>query len=186
MFDAGGNHLSSGNAGHAGPFKYILPDLALPPGAFKDAPAPNIDASGDLNFRIGVDNNATKAALYDAVTGSHGSGDACGMRHYNGPNDPVTIVYAATQPENFIDWSLSVTRGTCGQVAGTSAHTSSADPANFTNNASVLLAPFGGCTACVQAAFAVNLYCAARITNGYGRQSQYDRSATIAFALLTP
>ena len=33
-------------------------------------------------------------------------------------------------------------------------------------------------------AFAVNLYCAARATNGYGRQSEYDSSATIAFALL--
>jgi hypothetical protein len=186
MFDGAGNHLSSGNAGHAGPFKYILPDLTMPPDAFVDAGGPNIDGNGDLVFRIRVDNNPTKAALYDALTGSHGGGDACGMRHYNGPGDPVTISYAATQPENFIDWTLSVTRGLCGQVVGTSDHTSSADPANFTNNASVLLAAFGGCTACTQAAFAVNLYCAARITNGYGRQTQYDRSATMAFALLTP
>ncbi len=186
MFNAAGTHVSSGNGAHVGPFKYILPDLTQPPGAFKDAPVPNIDVNGDLIFRIGVDNNPTKAALYDAITGSHGSGDACGMRHYNGPNDPVTIRYAATQPENFIDWSLSVSRGTCGVVVGTSDHTSSADPANFTNTASVLLAAFGGCGPCTQAAFAVNLDCAARITNGYSRQEQYDRSATIAFALLTP
>jgi hypothetical protein len=186
MFDGGGNHLSSGNAGHVGPFKYILPDLTMPPDAFKDAPAPNIDVNGDLIFRVGVDNNPTRAVLYDALTGSHGGGDACGMRHYNGPNDPVTIRYAATHPNNFIDWGLSVNRGTCGQVVGTSDHTSSPDPADFVNNASVLLAAFGGCGACTQAAFAVNLNCGARITNGYSYQTQYNRSATMAFALLTP
>ena len=127
-----------------------------------------------------MDNNATYAALYDARTGSHGSGDDCGMRHYNGPNDPVTIDYAATHPHNFLDWSLSVSRGSHGQVASLGGSTSSLDPAHFTNTASALLG------SCPQAAFAVNLYCAARATNGYGRQSQYDRSATLAFALLTP
>jgi hypothetical protein len=49
-----------------------------------------------------------------------------------------------------------------------------------------LLAAFGGCGACTQAAFAVNLNCGARITNGYSYQTQYNRSATMAFALLTP
>jgi len=180
MFDAAGNHVSCGNGAHAGPFRYLLPDLGAPPGTYTDAPAPNVDATGDLISRIGVDNNPTYAALYDVKTGSHGKGDDCGMNHYSGPNDPVTIDYAATHPHNFLDWSLSVSRGTHGQVAALSGSTSSADPAPFTNNASVLLGT------CVQAAFAVNLYCAARATNGYGRQSQYDRSATIAFALLTP
>jgi hypothetical protein len=32
----------------------------------------------------------------------------------------------------------------------------------------------------------VNLYTAATATDGYGRQSQYDRSASVAFALLNP
>jgi hypothetical protein len=73
---------------------------------------------------------------------------------------------------------MSVSRGTHGVVASLGGHTSSADPAQFTNTASLLLGN------CPQAAFAVNLYCAARATNGYGRQSQYDSSATIAFALL--
>jgi hypothetical protein len=180
MFNAAGVRVTSGNAGHPGPFKFILPDVGGPPDTYSDALLPNIDANGDLIFRIGVDNNATHAALYDARTGSHGSGDACGIRHYNGPHDPVTIDYAATHPNNFLDWSLSVTKGAEGWVAGTSGSTSSPDPAHFAREASALLGT------CVQAAFAVNLYCAARATNGYGRQSQYDRSATMAFALLTP
>ncbi len=187
LFDGAGNHVSSGNAGHVGPFQFLLPDLGAPPGTYTNAPAPNIDSDGDLIFRIRVDNNPTYAALYDATTGSHGSGDACGMRHYSGAADPVTISYAATQPGNFIDWSLGVTRGQCGQVAATGGNTSSANPAAFVNSAGVLLGPNANCASgCVQAAFAVNLYCAARATNGYSRQSQYDRSATMAFALLTP
>jgi hypothetical protein len=66
-----------------------------------------------------------------------------------------------------------------GTVASTSGHTSSPSPAYFTNPASTLL------KGCPQAAFAVNLNTWARAESGYGRQSQYDRSATIAFALLT-
>ncbi len=187
MFDGAGNAVSCGNAGHAGPFQYLLPDLGGAPDTYTNAPAPNIDSSGNLIFRIRVDNNPTRAALYDARTGSHGSGDACGMRHYSGGADPVTIDYAATQPNNVIDWSLGVTRGMCGGVASTGGNTSSPDPAHFTNTASVLLGPNATCaTGCIQAAFAVNLYCWARATNGYARQSQYDSSATMAFALLTP
>ena len=180
MFNSAGVRVSSSNAGHAGSFKYILPAIGGPVGTYTSATAPNIDANGDLIFRIYVDNNPTHAALYDARTGSHGSGDACGIRHYSGGNDPVTITYAATQPENFIDWGLSVNKGTAGTVASISGHTSSPDPASFTNNASVLL---GSCT---QAAFAVNLNCYARATNGYSTQTQYNSSATLAFALLTP
>jgi hypothetical protein len=186
MFDINGNHLPSGNDGHGGVFKYILPDLTQPPGAFTDATGPNIDVNGDLIFQVGVNNNPTKAALYGVSTLSHGGADPCGMLHYNGLSDPVTISYAATQPANFIDWSLGVTRGNCGQIVSTSGNTSSPDPASFVNNASVLLEAFGSCGACTEAAFAVNLYCAARITDGYSRQTQYDRPATMAFALLTP
>jgi hypothetical protein len=70
-----------------------------------------------------------------------------------------------------------------GEVASTGGSVSSgtlASPADFANSASALL------ETCTQGAFAVNLNCYARATNGYSRQNQYDCSATIAFALLTP
>jgi hypothetical protein len=100
------------------------------------------------------------------------------MLHYSAGTDDVGIDYVATHPNNFIDWSLNVSRGFQGVVASTAGHTSAIS--TLTQDASVLLGK------CPQAAFAVNLYAAARITNGYGRQSQYDRSDTIAFALLHP
>ncbi len=181
MFDHLGNPVSSGNAGHGGPFQFLLPDLGplATPNDFTNAPGTNIDGAGNLVFRIRVDNNPTTASL-PAVKAAGIAADDCGMLHYASGAQTVSIDYVATHPNNFLDWSLSVSRGLHGVVASTSGHVSSASPDHFDNPASLLVG------SCAQAAFAVNLYCAARATDGYGRQSQYDRSATIAFALLTP
>jgi hypothetical protein len=73
--------------------------------------------------------------------------------------------------------------GILGEVASTSGNVhagSLGSPADFASSASALL---DGCT---QGAFAVNLNCHARATNGYSTQHQYDCFATIGFALLTP
>ena len=179
MFDGAGNHVASGNAGHGGPFQFLLPDLNGTPDDYTNAPAANIDAQGDLVFRIRVDNNPTVASL-PAVHAGGNAADDCGMLHYSSGAQTVSIDYVATHPNSFLDWSLTVSRGLHGVVASKSGNVSSANPDHFNNPASTLV---GTCT---QAAFAVNLYCAARATSGYSRQSQYDRSATIAFALLTP
>src|SRR6516162_8435946 len=142
-----------------------------------------------LTFQVLVDNRPTVAQLPGVSTplGSTAT-DPCGVLHYSSGSDNVEIDYVAFQPGNFVDWSLTVSRGISGVVAeivppapatGTSAG-SPGSPVPFNNSASALLGP------CLQAAFAVNLYCRARITNGYGQQSQYDSSQTIAFALLHP
>ena len=179
MFDGAGNHVASGNAGHGGPFQFLLPDLNGTPDDYTNAPALNIDGQGNLVFRIRVDNNPTTASL-PAVRVNGTAADDCGMLHYASGAQTVSIDYVATHPNGFLDWSLGVSRGLHGVVASTSGHASSANPDHFDNPASLLVGN------CKQAAFAVNLYCAARATDGYSRQSQYDRSATIAFALLTP
>jgi hypothetical protein len=179
MFDNLGHLVSSGNAGHTGPFQFLLPDLGGTPSDYTNASGVNIDAQGNLVFQIRIDNNPTTASL-PAVHAGGLDADDCGMLHYASGGQMVAIDYVATHPHDFLDWSLTVSRGLHGVVASTSGHVSSANPDHFNNAASVLVG------ACAQAAFAVNLYCAARATNGYDRQSQYDRSATIAFALLTP
>ncbi|HEV3088520.1 MAG TPA: hypothetical protein VGX96_15005 [Candidatus Elarobacter sp.] len=180
MFDAAGNPKPCSNAGHPGTFQYLLPKLVGPPDVYTTAPAPNIDADGNLIFRLYADNKPTHAALYHPSTQFHGTADGCGILHYSSGAEIVHQPYAATQPNNHLDWSLTITKGSEGQVGAQSGNTSSLDPADFARPASALLGE------CAQAAFAVNLYCAARATNGYGRQSQYDASATSAFALLTP
>lgn len=180
LFDTLGNHVPCANAGHGGIFTFMLTPDAMDPTS--PAPAANIDANGDLIFVLRVDNNPTVADLPDnGVSVSGVAADTCGMLHYANRSDTVSINYIATQPNNFIDWNLSVTRGFSGWVAGDSGNTSTPSPHGVLNRTADQL--LGTCN---QAAFAVNLYAAARITNGYGRQSQYDRSDTIAFALLHP
>jgi hypothetical protein len=179
MFDNAGNQVACANAGHGGPFTFILPDPLGGPNDYTNAPAPTIDGAGNLIFKVRVDNNPTVAQLQDVTVSGHHV-DPCGMLHYASGSDTVSIQYVATQANNFIFWGLSVTRGLAGTVASTGGDVNSANPDHFNNTASKLLG------SCVNAAFAVNLNTYARATNGYGRQSQYDRSATIAFALLHP
>ena len=172
-----------------GAFTYILPQIGGPPNTYTNAPMFNITDHGRLTFQVLVDNRPTVAQLPGVSTplGSTAT-DPCGVLHYSSGSDNVEIDYVAFQPGNFVDWSLTVSRGISGVVAeivppapatGTSAG-SPGSPVPFNNSASALLGP------CLQAAFAVNLYCRARVTNGYGQQSQYDSSQTIAFALLHP
>lgn len=179
MFDASGTHVPAGNPGHGGPFRYLLPDLTATAAQYTDAPASNIDTNGDLVFRVYVDNRPCTAVL-GAVHASGNSADDCGMLHYTNATDTVSIDYAATQPGNFIDWSLSVNRGSHGEVASAAGATSAPIGSRLDRTAAQLAGN------CVQAAFATNLSARARATDGYGQQPQYDASATGAFALLHP
>ena len=95
----------------------------------------------------------------------------------------MDIYYVAFHPNDFLDWSLGVSLGIMGSVASIGGSVSAGSPGlpvDFANTATALL------QTCPQGAFAVNLYCYARATNGYGRQYQYDCSSTIGFALLKP
>jgi hypothetical protein len=199
MFDGAGNFVPCNNprgtstAGDllgdpsTGAFTYILPEIGGAPGTYTNAPKPNITDHGRLIFQILVDNNPTQAGL-PAVSTPEGSADSCGMLHYGAASDTVALDYYAYHPNNYLDWDLTITRGLSGTVASIppsppptdTSSGSEGSPAVFDNSAGTLLG------SCPQAAFAVNLYCAARATNGYSRQTQYDSSATIAFALTTP
>jgi hypothetical protein len=184
MFDNAGNHVASDNLGGPATFAYLLPDQSVPLGMYTNAPAYNINADGDLIFQIMVDNNHTVAQLPKVQTPiSSTDTDPCGILHYTHGGDMVDIFYVAFHPNNYLDWDLGVSLGILGSVAGTSGNVSAGSlgsPADFANTASALL------ETCTQGAFAVNLYCQARATNGYSTQHQYDCSATIGFALLTP
>ncbi len=190
MFDSLGNHVPSDNPAvpplppHPATFVYLLPNQALPLGLYTNAPPYNINSDGDLTFQIMVDNNHTVAQLPKVKT-PLGSTDTepCGILHYTNGSDIVDIYYVAFHPNDYLDWDLGVSLGIMGPVAGTSGNVSAGSlgfPADFANSASALL------KTCTQGAFAVNLYCQARATNGYSRQYQYDCSATIGFALLKP
>src|SRR5579864_1231376 len=179
MFDGAGNPVTCANAGHGGPFTFILPDPMGGPNDYTNAPAPNIDADGNLIYRVQVDNRPTDAELQAVLVNGHAA-DSCGISHYGSTSDPVAIQYVATQPGNFLWWEMGITRGMGSSAGSAGGDQNSADPAFYNTTAGALLA------GCPNAAFAVNLNTHARAIDGYGRQSQYDRSATIAFALLNP
>jgi hypothetical protein len=191
MFDKNGNYVPCDNISGGPTFKYLMPNLAIA-NQFTNAPAANIDGSGRLTFRLRIDNNMTVAQLPGVVAAT--SADPCGFLQYSDLAQNVAIQFVAFHPNNFLDWSLTVARGLSGTVVQDPAPPPSAAlavgyqptntsagspgvPVNFNNAAGTLLGT------CVRAAFAVDLYCRARATNGYGRQYQYDSSALIGFAL---
>jgi hypothetical protein len=182
MFDAAGNLVPCGNNGVGGPFEFVLPELSGPPTEYTSVLGPNnITPLGQLVFRVLIDNHDTFASL-DSVSAAGHTADTCGMLHYKEGDDDVAISFHATHPNDYLTWSLGVSLGFYGGVAseGGSSNSPPAPENPLVRDASELL---HGCT---NGAFAVNLYTAATATDGYSRQSQYDRSATVAFALLNP
>jgi hypothetical protein len=184
MFDASGKPVKCGNNGVGGPFVFVLPDLGGPPNQYTSVLGPhNVTPAGQLVFRVLIDNNDTFASI-DSVSAAGNAADSCGMLHYGSSDDDVAIAFHATHPHDYLTWSLGVSLGFHGGVASESGSKSSPPgPENpLVRDVSEL---FKG-TTCTNGAFAVNLYTWASATDGYGRQSQYDRSASVAFALLTP
>jgi hypothetical protein len=182
MFDAAGNPVPCGNDGIGGPFEFVLPELSGPPTQYTSVLGPNnITPAGQLVFRVLIDNQDTSASI-DSVSAAGHTADSCGMLHYEEADDDVAISFHATHPNDYLTWSLGVSLGFYGGVASENGNSSSPpEPENpLVRDAGELL---HGCT---NGAFAVNLYTAATATDGYSRQSQYDRSASVAFALLHP
>jgi hypothetical protein len=180
MFDAKGKLVPCANNGVGGPFDFVLPALGGPPTEYTSVlGASNITPQGQLTFRVLIDNHDTLASI-DSVGVAGRMADKCGMLHYEGEEEDVAIAFHATHPNDYLTWSLGVALGFYGTVASEGG-SSSAPPAPedpLVRTAGELL---HGCT---NGAFAVNLYAAATATDGYSRQSQYDRSASVAFALL--
>jgi len=177
-------------------FEFLLPPLGGPPEGFAPAPTANITDHGRMIFRILVNNNYTVAKLNDVTNGGTPA-TPCGFLNFDSPTDSISIGYVARHAQDYLDSSMSVVRGFCGQADSQQRHGSTpgaASPpgpeAQHANPASFLLrslSPPASCGACPDgAAFAVNLYTYAWATDGRNRKSQYDDSDTIAFALLKP
>jgi hypothetical protein len=128
-----------------------------------------------------IDNNYCTAAIDMPVIGGVSATTDCGMLQYVNKTDILSIRYIASHPNLQATYSWRVGRAGKGVVPGV--------PECAVDGA-VQLAPFtfqkdvgsllGQCTS---AAFYASVYVYARAINGYGRQSQYDAPATIAFAL---
>jgi hypothetical protein len=180
LYDSSGNVVDIATAG----ITYYVPTTTEPDGTIDTAPASTLGLVSGNSFimSVFVDNRPTVAQLPGVLVDSLAA-DSCGMLNYSNPSDVVEIEYVAYQPGNFLDWDLDVVRGLSGSVAAIGDNVSAGSPGtpvDFDNTVATLLGP------CSRAAFAVNLYCASRCTDGWSRQSEYDSSGTIAFALIAP
>ena len=126
-------------------------------------------------------NNQPAIASLGLPTVGGAPADSCGVFHY-GANTAavVSIAFTASQPANYANYSFSMVRG----VTGVALPPPTSGPVNpapgpITSTVATLLGP------CPTAGFAVELYVAVTMTNGWGRQSQYDASSLLAF-VLTP
>lgn len=129
-----------------------------------------------------VDNNPCTATI--SVPTLHGlSADPnCGLLHYGiKDTSPVIMPFTANQPNGFATFSFSLTKGvnpvTLPPLPEGGPVSSAPGDSPVEESVADLL---GTCTI---AAFAEEVYVAASANNGWGRQSQYDASALIAFVL---
>jgi hypothetical protein len=135
-----------------------------------------------LPLKILVNNQSCVATLSPPVlnTSPPEGADACGVLHYgSSKTTTVTLAYTATQPANLATYSFSLVRGVTPVGPPPTLPSGVAVPATSPITATVgnLLG------SCPTAGFAAEVYVAAAMTNGWGRQSQYDAEALMGFVL---
>jgi len=146
------------------------------------APMPLVSAP----LRIMVNNQNCVASLLPPTLTGGITADGCGVLHYGGNKSlTVTIDYTASQPAGYAFYSFALVRGVTPVGPPPTLPSNSPVPASAPITATVaeLLAP--SCTVAGVAGFAAEVYVAATMTNGNGRQSQYDAEALMGF-VLTP
>jgi len=148
-----------------------------------------IDFTNDLGVvlqshtqAVFIDNNHCTASIDMPMVGGISATTECGMLQFSDKSQKVTIHYVASHPTLLADYSWAVGKGGKGALSGV--------PGAVISNAPVSLAPFTFeqtvgvlLGVCPSAAFYASVYVAAMAINGFGRQSQYDAQAIIAFAL---
>ena len=143
---------------------------------FFDAAAHHVESATPLV--VYVDNNPCSVSLAPAAIGANSATTDCGFLAYNPATkstDHVTVTYSVGQPEGFANWSFSLIKA--GTTIASASGPVTSPPAPFSETVATML---GTCTV---AAFAVGVYVAATANTGWSRCSQYDRSASQAFAL---
>lgn len=162
-----------GNSSHT-----IVIEFSLSTGVLKESSTP---------LSIIVNNQSCTATLTTPVLSGVSADPLCGLLHY-GTNKtlPVTMAFTASQPAGYATFSFSLVKGVNGVTLTPPPPTggpviTAVSP--FSGIVSTLLSNPAPNPPCTIAGFAEELYVAATINNGWGRQSQYDASASLAFVL---
>lgn len=131
--------------------------------------------------KVWIDNNHCTAAIEMPTVNGDSATTNCGMLQYANKTQKVKIVYVASHPTLFATYSWRVGRAGKGPLSVVPGciidGPVSLVPFTFKQKVGDLL------DTCTSAAFYASVYVYARAINGYSRQSQYDASSTVAFAL---
>jgi hypothetical protein len=130
-----------------------------------------------------VNNQSCLAGINVPTINNVGAEPVCGVLKYNPATkatDKVVMKYTAGHPASFANYWFQLVKGV--NVVALPPPTSGPVTAPLmalasTDTVASLMGP------CTVAGFAESIYVATTIQNGWGRQNQYDASATIAFVL---
>jgi hypothetical protein len=136
-----------------------------------------------------VDNNPTLARIDAPSVGGSLAADECGVMSYASRALAVDVPFLALQRNRFASYSFYVQRGAVTpaeySAVGTAAVNAAAMPGAIPPSppGDPLPTVDSLLDSCNLAGFTEQLYVAHMATDGWSRQSQYDRSAARAFVL---
>lgn len=145
-------------------------------------------------MKMRIDNSECQAEIYKVkVDGVETNPTCCGFVRY-GAGSGIELSFRAFHPNNFADFSFAVQKGTCSDIAQTSATNVSgmviADANGYVRDAASIYTKsfsvndlLGLCTLEGKAAFAEHLYLNALATDGNNEIDAFDTQALAAFAL---
>lgn len=132
-------------------------------------------------LQIVVDNSSCTATIQTPSVHGATADPHCGLLHYVTKNaDLVTMPFTATHPHGFATFSFSLIKGVNAVALPAAPPTSGPVSAVSSPIQATVQDLMGNCDV---AGFAEYVYVAASANSGWGRQSQYDASAAIAFVL---
>jgi hypothetical protein len=185
LFDDAGHRVSAALA-------FVVPASADLTGTIPTALASSVAQPDGSSLQVGsslvltlhLDNNATWAGLGAPSTALGSADPCCGVVHY-GPGAAVALPYTARHPHGFAIHHLSMFRSATALeppiTGGTGAFTLTRSVADLMTRA--LPASCAGRPPCTTAAFAEHLQVSASATDGWRSLTEYDSTATRAFAL---
>ncbi len=146
---------------------------------FVNAGGTLLETSTPLAIR--VDNNQCIATVGTPELHGNTADTQCGLLHYGTKNtDLVSLPFSVSHPNGFATFSISLIKGV-NAVALPAAPPTSGPVSTAVSPITATVTDLMG--KCDIAGFGEWVYVAATATNGWGRQSQYDASAAVAFVL---
>ena len=146
---------------------------------FVNAGGTLLETSTPLTIR--VDNNQCTAGVSTPSVHGSSADPTCGLLHYGTKNtDLVSMPFTVGHPNGFATFSFTLIKGVNSVPLPAAPPTSgpvSSAVSPITDSIQDLMGK------CDVAGFGEYVYVAASATNGWGRQSQYDASAAVAFVL---